>query len=98
MALTQQQTKFLKAQAHHLDPVVTIGKRGLTESIVKELDSSIEHHELLKVKLNAGDTREAEAQGAADAVKAELVQVVGRVAVLFRQRTDGTTKFKLPRD
>lgn len=51
MSLTQKQIQYLKEKAHSLSPVVTIGQKGITESLIKELDSSIENHELLKVKI-----------------------------------------------
>ena len=94
MSLNSKQRQFLKAQAHTLKPVVMLGSEGLTEAVLKELDSSIEYHELVKVKLNSGDDRKE--QACAQAVKAEVVSVVGRVAVLFRQRPDDS-RFILPR-
>lgn len=96
MALNAKQHQFLKAEAHALNPVVMLGADGLSENVIKEIDSSIEHHELIKIKLNAGEGRKEQAQQAADAVKAELVNVVGRVAILFRQRKDDS-RFILPR-
>ncbi len=96
MALNSRQKQFLKAQAHHLKPVVMLGADGLSDSVKAELESSIDHHELIKVKVNAGDTRKEQGQECADAVGAELISVVGRVAVLFRQRKDGS-RFILPR-
>lgn len=95
MALNAKQRQFLKAEAHALNPVVMLGADGLSENVIKEIDSSIEHHELIKVKLNAGEGRKEQAQQAADAVKAELVNVVGRVAILFRQNK--ASRFILPR-
>ena len=96
MALNSRQRQFLKAQAHSLKPVVMLGSDGLSESVLKELDNSIAYHELVKIKLNAGDDRKEQAQRAADAVSAEVVSVVGSVAVLFRQRPDDS-RFILPR-
>ena len=96
MALNSHQRQFLKAQAHSLKPLVMLGNDGLSEAVIKEIDSTIEHHELIKVKLNADDGRKDQALEAASAVKAELVSVVGRVAVLFRQRKDDS-RFILPR-
>lgn len=96
MALNSRQKQFLKAQAHHFKPVVMLGADGLSDSVKAELESSIDHHELIKVKVNAGDTRKEQGQACADAVGAELITVVGRVAVLFRQRKDGS-RFILPR-
>lgn len=96
MSLNSHQLKFLKAQAHSLKPVVLLGNDGLSESVLKELDSSIEHHELVKIRVNAGDSRKEQAELAAKSVNAELVSLVGRVAVLFRQREDDS-RFILPR-
>ncbi len=96
MPLNSRQRQFLKAQAHSLNPVVMLGNDGLSESVIKELESSIAHHELIKVKLNAGETRKEQAQQLADAVHAELVSVVGRTAVLFRQDEEAS-RFILPR-
>lgn len=96
MALNSKQRQFLKAQAHTLNPVVLLGADGLSENVIKEIDSSIEHHELIKIKLNAGEGRKEQAQEAADAVHAELINVVGRVAILFRQQKENS-RFILPR-
>lgn len=96
MSLNTHQLKFLKDQAHSLKPVVLLGNDGLSDSVIKEIDSSIEHHELIKIKVNAGDDRKEQAQMAADKVNAQLVSLVGRVAVLFRQNKDGS-RFILPR-
>lgn len=96
MSLNSHQRQFLKAQAHQLKPVVMLGNDGLSENVLKEIDSSIEHHELIKVKLNAGEGRKEQAELAAKTVNAELVNVVGRIAILFRQRKDDS-RFILPR-
>lgn len=96
MPLNSKQRQFLKGAAHSLSPVVMLGAEGLSESVIKEIDSSIAHHELIKIKLNAGDGRKEQAQEAASAVGAKLVSVVGRVAVLFRQAPQDS-RFILPR-
>ena len=96
MPLNARQRQFLKAHAHELNPVVTAGNEGLSEAVIKELESSIEQHELIKIKLNAGDGRKEQAEQAAKAVNAELIQVIGRVAILFRQKKKDS-RFILPR-
>ncbi|NLK85617.1 MAG: ribosome assembly RNA-binding protein YhbY [Aeromonadales bacterium] len=96
MSLNSHQRQFLKAQAHSLKPVVLLGNDGLSESVLKEIDSSIEHHELIKIRVNAGEGRKDQALEAASKVNAELISLVGRVAVLFRQNKDGS-RFILPR-
>ena len=48
-------TKVLKAIAHHLDPIVTIGSVGLSTSVIAELKRAISDHEMIKIRLNVGD-------------------------------------------
>ncbi len=96
MPLNSRQRQFLKGQAHSLNPVVMLGNDGITEGVIKELNSSLDHHELLKVRVNAGNARKEQAEELAAAVNAELVQLIGRVAVLFRQKKEDS-RFILPR-
>lgn len=73
--------------------MVIVGARGVTEALVMELNTALNHHELLKVRVNAGD-REARAEMVAticDATGAEMVQQVGHVLTLFRANTDAPT-------
>ena len=70
-----------------MEPSVYVGKSGLTENVLKEMDAYLEAHELLKVKLQDGcptDVREA-ADMAAEQLKAEFVQAIGRKFSLYRQ-------------
>lgn len=96
MILKTRHKQFLKAQAHSLKPIVMLGNEGLSEAVIKEIISSIEHHELIKIKLNAGDTRKEQAQQAADATASVLINVVGRIAILFKQKKQNS-KFTLPK-
>ena len=94
--LNARQRKYLKSHAHHMKPVVAIGGKGLTDAVVEELETSIAHHELLKIKLPAGDKTEREAllEAACVAVDASPVTMIGRTGVLFRPATD--SRFQLP--
>jgi len=84
--LNRKQQDFLKKKAHHLKPVVTIGNAGLTDSVVKEIDSSLEHHELLKIKTNAEDKNElrALANTICEQLKARYVLSIGRIIAIYR--------------
>ena len=86
MALTKKQKRYLRQQAHALKPVVIVGDAGASDAVVAELDHSLEAHELLKVRVNAGDRELREAL--IEATGAELVQRVGHVAVLYRPATE----------
>ena len=48
-----EEKKFLRSMGHTLKPVVMIGQHGLTESVLAELESTMEKHELLKIKVRA---------------------------------------------
>ena len=80
----------LKAQAHHLSPVVMIGQHGLTESVIKETDSALSAHELIKVRVLGDDRAErvAMAEALCEAVGAQLVQHIGKLLVLWRKRPE----------
>ncbi len=87
MPLSPQQKKTLKQQGHHLKPVVWIGSAGLSEAVLNELNTALDHHELLKVKVGEGerDERRAIIEAACETLKAELVQRVGNTAVIYRR-------------
>ena len=76
--------------AHSLKPFVMIGQHGLSESVLAELESTLLKHELIKIKLRVSDREEK--QQIVDKIlkisKAELVQVIGGVLVIFRSFDD----------
>lgn len=80
----------LRAQAHHLDPIVHVGQHGLTPSLLQSLDDALRTHELVKVKL--GKNAEVKARDAASelarATESEIIQVIGRTATFFRANPD----------
>ncbi len=79
----------LKAKAHHLKPVVMIGSKGLTEAIIKETDSALCAHELIKVKLAVEkEEKKPMLEQLCEKNKAALVQVIGNIAILYR-KNDG---------
>ena len=80
----------LRARAHHLKPVVTLGAAGLTDAVVAETDLALEHHELIKVKIVGADRKErGDTAGRLCArTGAELIQLIGQVAILYRQNED----------
>lgn len=77
----------LRAQAHHLDPIVHLGVSGITGAVVASLDDALRTHELVKVQLGkhleiAPKTAAAEL---AAATQSEVIQVIGRICVLYRK-------------
>lgn len=82
--------KSLKAQAHHLKPVVLLGTKGLTEAVIAETHIALQSHELIKVKIN-GAEKEDRIQMATELcaqLKAELVQLIGNTAIIYRKNEE----------
>jgi RNA-binding protein len=86
MSLSEKQLRFLRGRAHPLKPVIQIGQHGLTAGVCAETTRALADHELIKVRVQAGD------RGARDALIAELVRQtgsalvtrIGHTAVLFK--------------
>ncbi|MDQ6964876.1 MAG: ribosome assembly RNA-binding protein YhbY [Mariprofundales bacterium] len=88
--LDSKQRKRLKAEAHHLKPVIRIGQGGLSDGVVQETDRTLDHHPLIKVHIHNGDRAERArlAQSLADAVAADLVHSIGKVTILYREQSE----------
>lgn len=99
MPLTLKQKKLLRSLAHSIRPVVIIGQHGLTENISREVDQALDHHELIKIRINAGDrdARSRIIESLLPQAGAELVQQIGHVAVFYR-RNRQKPKIDLPRN
>ncbi len=87
MALTQAQKRHLRKLAHTLKPVIIVGNAGVSPALVQELDTTLEHHELIKVRVNGEDraARQAMIVELCDKGGSELVQTIGHIAVLYRR-------------
>jgi RNA-binding protein len=87
--LTGAERKYLRGQAHSLKPLVRIGKQGLTEGALHEIDAALDSHELIKV--HAPGTKEEKqdlAQRVEQATKATAVGQIGHVLIFYRQQAD----------
>ena len=86
MNLTNQQRRQLRSLAHHLKPVVMVGDKGITENLLAELDRALESHELIKVTIAGADKNERRtlSEKLCQNSSAELVQMIGRITVLYR--------------
>lgn len=89
-SLTKQQKLELKARAHHLNPVVMVGQKGLTDAVIAETNAALQAHELIKVRVLGDDRDErlAICEGLCAATEAQLVQHIGKLLVLYRERRD----------
>lgn len=86
LQLTAVERRALRARAHGLAPVVSISQNGLSEAVLKEIDSSLAHHELLKVRVYNDDRvqREAWLAEICEKLGAAPVQHIGKLLVIWR--------------
>lgn len=91
MELKETQKKRLRGLAHALKPVVMIGQHGLKESILEELITALEYHQLIKVKINVGDRHARDQiiqQLLSHAQQATLIQQIGNMAVFYQRNPE----------
>lgn len=81
--------KQLRSIGHHLKPVVTIAGAGLSENVLAEIDRALHDHELIKVKVAIDDRelRLATTKEFCKKHKAELVQSIGKIALILRKNS-----------
>ena len=97
MPLNGKQRRYLRGLGHDLEPVVMLGKEGITDGVVGALAEALGTHELVKVKLGQSfpDDRHDGAARLAARSGAELVQVLGNTLLLYRPREEEPT-IRLP--
>ena len=96
--ITSKQRSFLRSLAHNIDPTVYIGKAGVTDNVIKEIDQCLEARELVKIKLQEGAELDAKtvANELAPGLRAEFVQAIGRKFTLYRESKENK-QIELPR-
>jgi RNA-binding protein len=78
--------KNLRAQAHHLKPLVMVGRNGVSEQLIASVDAALKDHELIKVKFLDFKEEKKEISGEiAAATKSEVVGIIGNIAIFYRQ-------------
>ncbi len=91
--ITSSQKRKLKSLAHKLKPVVLIGQKGITESLVKAVDKALEDHELIKVKfIDLKDEKVELLEKVISDTKSFLVNLIGNTAIIYRENPE------LPKD
>src|SRR5476651_391265 len=98
MALSSKERAALRAEAHHLTALVHVGHNGITDAIHQSLDDALRTKELVKIQLTktADVDLKVAASHLAQAVEAEVVQVIGRTVTLYRKNSDLERKGELP--
>jgi RNA-binding protein len=86
LPLTTAERRALRADAHHLDPVVVVGNDGLTDAVIQEADRALKAHGLIKVRVfsDTRDARQAMLAALSERLNAAEVQHIGKLLVLWR--------------
>ncbi|ALN76561.1 MULTISPECIES: ribosome assembly RNA-binding protein YhbY [Staphylococcus] len=97
MTLTGKQKRFLRSEAHHIDPIFQIGKSGINENMVEQIKDALEKRELIKVHIlqNNFDDKGDLAESLSSATDSHLVQQIGSMIVLYKTSTNHK-KIELP--
>ncbi len=87
MLLTKKQKNILRTLAHERKPIIWLGQHGLSGNVLAELETALDYHELIKVKLRAGDRdlREKTIEEICVKSRAELVQRIGNIVAIYRK-------------
>ncbi|MDH3974029.1 MAG: ribosome assembly RNA-binding protein YhbY [Deltaproteobacteria bacterium] len=86
MKLSSKQKSCLKGLGHHLKPIIQIGKDGLSEKFIANLEDALEHHELLKIRVldNAPTEKKELAASIEKASRGAVVQIIGHTLLYYR--------------
>ena len=95
--LTGKQKRFLRSEAHHVDPIFQVGKGGVNEAMIVKISEALEKRELVKISIlqNNEDDKNEVAEKLAKGTKAELVQLIGHTVVLYKQSVNNK-RIELP--
>ena len=87
--LSSSQRSYLRSQAHHLEPVVLIGKHGITDGTIESIDRVLETRELIKIKFREfKDEKLSLSEKIAELTNSQVVGVIGHTVIIFRQNPD----------
>jgi RNA-binding protein len=88
--LKSELKKQLRAKAHALKPVIITGQAGISPPVLFEINAALDHHELIKVRVNAEDRDQRKEMSAMICTEtgAELIQAIGHIITLYRENPD----------
>ena len=97
--MNSKQRAFLKGKAMTMDPVFQVGKSSVTPEFVASISENLEAHELVKISVlkNCADDPRELAELLAERTRSEVVQVIGKKIVLYKQAKDPNKRMELPR-
>ena len=93
--LTGKQKRYLRSLSHNTDPTFQIGKGGINENMISQIDETLEKRELIKIHVlqNNFDDKNELANELSQATKSELVQVIGSMIVLYKESQENKDIF-----
>lgn len=85
--LTGKQKRYLRSLAHNIDPIFQIGKAGINDNMISQIDETLENRELIKIHIlqNNFDDKNDLAQTLSQATNSEAVQVIGSMIIIYRE-------------
>ena len=87
--LSSSQRSYLRSQAHHIEPVVLIGKHGITDGTIESIDRVLEARELIKIKFREfKDEKSSLSEKITELTNSQVVGVIGHTVIIFRQNPD----------
>lgn len=88
--LTGKQKRYLRSLAHHINPIFQVGKGGVNDQLIRHIEEAIETRELMKISIlnNCDEDRYEIGEALASGSGAELVQVIGKTIVLYKESVD----------
>ena len=87
--LSSTQRNYLRSQAHHLEPVVLIGKNGITDGTIKSVNKALDARELIKIKFREyKDEKKSLAYQLTESTESHIVGSIGHTVIVFRQNPD----------
>ena len=87
--LSSAKRSYLRGHAHHLEPVVLIGKNGITDGTIESVNKALETRELIKIKFREyKDEKKILSHQLAESTESHIVGTIGHTVILFRQNPD----------
>ncbi|WP_416149288.1 ribosome assembly RNA-binding protein YhbY [Salipaludibacillus sp. HK11] len=95
--ISGKQKRFLRSKAHHLKPIFQVGKAGVNENLIKQVDEALEARELIKVSIlqNCEEDKEEVAQNIGKGTRADVVQIIGSTIIFYKESQENK-KIDLP--
>lgn len=92
--LTSAQRKWLRGMAHPLQPIVRLGKQGLTDAVIRQIDEALDAHELIKVQIPVPrEEKAALAEEIQERTRSQNAGLVGHVLILYRENPDPEKRY-----